>query len=108
MLDDRGGGGFVHSLGDNLYFYNVGWRDLIDFGKRYPQFYLFGVRDMALNRPVILARFAVDPAPLFRAERPVELALDKVERMIADPARFCPAVDDLPPPPIVIVERLVS
>lgn len=100
MLD--GGGGLVHMGGDNLYFFNVGWRKVVAFGRRHSRLYLFGVQNMALNRPVILAKYEIDPTPFLQADDPVQAALDKVEHMIADPARSCSAVDALPPPPIFV------
>jgi hypothetical protein len=100
MLD--GGGGLIHEAWTNLWHFNTGWSEIIAFGRRYPRFYLFAVRDLALNRPVMFARFEIDPAPFLRADQPVQMALDEVERMIATPALSCAAVPDLPPPPIIV------
>ena len=100
MLD--GGGGLMHMAGSNLYFFNARWRDVVAFGKDHPRLYLFAVRNLALNRAEILAQFEIDPAAFVQADTPIRAALDDVERMVATPAASCSAVDDLPPPPIVV------
>lgn len=94
-----GGGGLVND-GGNLYFFNTSWREVVDFARRHRRFYLFATRDLALKRPVIVARFEIDSAPFIRADGRVDEALDAVERMIANPAESCSAVDDLPAEPI--------
>ena len=103
MLDREGGGGLIHINGDNLYFYNVSWRSIVAFGRRYPKYYVFGVRDLALNHAVILAQFEVDAAVFLQAENPIQEALGKAERMLANPATLCTAVNDLPDRPIVVM-----
>jgi hypothetical protein len=96
-----GGGGLTND-GSNLYFFNASWRDMVDFARRHRRFYLFATRDLALNRPVIIARFEINSTPFIRADGHVREALDAVESMIANPAESCSAVDDLPPEPIIV------
>jgi hypothetical protein len=97
------GGGLAHLIGSDLHHFNTGWREIVDFGRRYPIFYLFAVRGLSDNRPKTLARFEMSPAPFLRADEQVQGVLDEAERMIAAPASSCSAVDDLPAPEIFIM-----
>lgn len=98
VLDDIGG--VVHNKGSNLYFFNARWGDVVDFSRRHSRFYVFAVRDLALNRPVTLARFEIESAPFIRANKHVPTVLRDVQHMIENAPRACSAVNDLPAAPI--------
>jgi hypothetical protein len=103
----EGGGGLVHARGTNDYFFNAAWHDIVGFSRRHSVFYVFGVRDLPLNRAVILARFKIDSRPFIQADKRVRVVLNKAARMLANPVQYCSAVDDLPPGPIIVTGGLL-
>jgi hypothetical protein len=98
----EGGGGLVHFRGSNDYFFNAPWRAMVGFSRHHSVFWLFGIRDLPLNRPVILARFEINPRPFLRADERVREVLAHAEHIITNPVQNCSAVDDLPPGPILV------
>ena len=77
---------------------NADWNDVAAMARGTTQLYLLA-RD---KKGRIFNRVAIESRLFVRAERPIAIAIEKANQMIADPARLCTRVEDLRDDEIII------